>query len=82
MWINHLPAVLWANRITIRYTTGYLPLRRMFGQDALLPIKLQNLTWNMADWIQGIEDTTSLIAASARQLEQLPEDIDAAVQNL
>jgi len=54
----------------------------MFGQDALLPIKLQNLTWNMADWIQGIEDTTSLIAASARQLEQLPEDIDAAVQNL
>jgi hypothetical protein len=70
MWINYLPAVLWADRITVRRTTGYWPFPIMLVQDALLPIELENLTWNTANWIQGIDDTTSLIAARARQLEQ------------
>jgi hypothetical protein len=82
MWIDHLPAVLWADRITVRRTTGYSPFRLMFGQDAVLPIELENLTWNNANWIQGIDDTASLIAARARQLERRREDIDVAIQNL
>jgi hypothetical protein len=41
----------------------------MFGKDAVLPIELENLTWNTANWIQGIDDTASLIAARSRQLE-------------
>jgi len=51
MWIDYLPAGLWANRITIRGTTGYSPFRLMFGQDTVLPIELENLTWNTANWI-------------------------------
>jgi len=54
----------------------------MFGQYAVLPIELENLTWNTANWSQGIDDTASLIAARARQLERQREDIDAAIQNL
>ena len=82
MWIDHLPAVLWPDRITVRRKTGYSPFRLMFGQDAVLPIELENLTWNTANWIQGIDDTASLIAARARQLERRREDIDVAIQNL
>jgi len=82
MWIDHLPAMLWADRITVRRTTGYSPFRLMFGQDAVLPIELVNLTWNTANWIQGIDDTASLIAAIARQLERRREDIYVAIQNL
>jgi hypothetical protein len=69
MWIDHVPAVLWADRITVRRMTGYSPFRLMFGQDAVLPIELENLTWNTANWIQGIDDTALLRAARARQLE-------------
>jgi hypothetical protein len=82
MWITHLLAVLWADRITVWRTTRYSPFRLMFGQDAVLPIELENLTCNTANWIQGIDDMASLIAARARQLERRPEDIDVAIQNL
>jgi hypothetical protein len=80
--IDHLTAVLWTDRITVRCTTGYSRFRLMFGQHAVLPIELENLIWNTGNWIQGIDDTVSLIAARARQLEQRQEDIDVAIQNL
>ena len=70
MWMDHLPAVLWADRITVRRTTGYSPLRLMLGQDAVLPIELKNITWTTANRIQGSDDMASQIAASARQLER------------
>ena len=81
MWIDHLPAVLWADRITTRRTTDYAPFRLMFGQDAVLPVELDNLTWNTAHW-QEIEDTSSLLAARARKLERRQEDIGRAVGRL
>jgi len=54
----------------------------MFGQDAVLPIEVENLTWNTANSIQGSDDKASLIAARARQLARRREDIDVAIQNL
>ena len=53
----------------------------MFGQDAVLPVELDNLTWNTTHW-QEIEDTFSLLAARARQLERQQEDIGRAVGRL
>jgi hypothetical protein len=82
MWIDHLLAVVWADRITVRRTTGYSPFCLMFGQDAVLPIELENLTLNTANWIQGIDDKASLIVARASQLDRRREDIDVARQNL
>jgi len=46
MWIDHLPAMLWANSITVRRTIRYSPFHLMFGQDAVLPVELKNLTWD------------------------------------
>jgi len=68
-WIDHLLAVLRAYRITIRHMTGYSPLGLMFGQDAALLMELGSLTWNTANWTQGINDKVSLLAARSRQLE-------------
>jgi len=81
-WIDHQPAVLWRGRITVRFMTGYSHIHLMFGQDALLSIHLQWLTWNTANWIQGINNRVPLPAASAVQPKQWWEDINAAIQNL
>jgi hypothetical protein len=54
----------------------------MFSQPAVLPIELENITWNTANWIQGIYDTASLIVTGARQLERRIVEIDVAIQNL
>lgn len=82
MWIDHLPAAAGADRIVVRHTTGYWPFCRIFTQDVVLPILVENLTWTTANWIQGINDTASHIAARARLLEPQREDIHDAVQNL
>ena len=76
------PVVLWADRMTIRCTTGYSPFYLMGGQDVVLPIELENLTWNTTNWTQGIDDRGSHLSAGARQLEQRREVIDAAMNNL
>jgi len=54
----------------------------MFGRDAILPIELDNLTWNTANWTQGIDYMESLQAARAWQPEWWQEDINTAIQNL
>ena len=82
MWVDHLLAVLWDDRIAFRRTTGYSQLRRMFGHDAVLLTELETISWNTANWTRGIDDTVSLLAARARQLERRREDFDPAIQIL
>jgi hypothetical protein len=54
----------------------------MFGQDPVLMRELENVTWNTTNWIQGIDDTVSLIGTSARQLEEQREEIHVAIPHL
>jgi len=82
MSMDHLPAVCWADRITSRLATGSSPFQLIFAQAAVLPIALENGTWNTANCIQGIHETVSLIAARRRQLERQREDINVAIQNV
>jgi hypothetical protein len=39
-WVDHLAAVSWADRITLRRYTGMMPYRVAFGQECLLPVEL------------------------------------------
>jgi hypothetical protein len=82
IWSNHLPAVFWTDIITIRCTTKYSPSCLIFCRHAVHLIELENVTLNTASGLQGIDNTPSLIAAGARQLERRREDIDVAMQNL
>jgi hypothetical protein len=67
--IGHPLAVLSADRITSRCTTEYSLFRRTVVHDAALLIELVNITSTTENCIQGIDDTASLIAPRARQLE-------------
>lgn len=71
MWMDDLPAVLWADRITVRHTTGYSSSHRMFAQDVVLRIEPGNITWTMTNRTQAIDNRVSLEATIARRLEQL-----------
>ena len=48
-WVEHLPAVLWADRVTTRRSIGFTPYKLVFGQDCLLPVELHATTWAMVD---------------------------------
>ena len=74
---------MWANRITVRRSTGKTPYRVAFGQDCLLPIDVKEGTWAVMDWrsIETSENPTAeLLAVRARQLERKEEDLEEAAQ--
>lgn len=80
-WKDHLNSILWADRTTVKRTTGYAPYRLLFGMDCVLPIEAEIMTWNTTHW-GTVTDTESLLAARARQLERRPEDLARAVESI
>lgn len=38
-WVEHLLAILWADRVTTRRSTGFAPYKLVFGQDCVLPVE-------------------------------------------
>jgi len=37
-WVKYLPLALWADRISVRRSTGYSAFELVYGQDCLLPV--------------------------------------------
>ena len=74
-WVQHLPAVLWADRSTIRASTGKTPYFLLCGSEPVLPIEMKYPTWKILPWDE-VESTSDLIAMRARQLER--RDVDLA----
>jgi hypothetical protein len=57
-WTRYLPLALWADRITVRRSTGYSAFELVYGRECLMPIQLAINSWNVIDWnsIQNRED--------------------------
>ena len=49
-WVSHLHTVLWADRTTIRASTGQTPYEIEYLDRPLLPIKLDVITWSVMAW--------------------------------
>ena len=80
-WLNNLSAVLFADRVTTKSTTGRTPYYLNHGSEAVLPIELQYPTWRVVDF-KNIEGTADLLAVRARQLQQREEDLEEAAHKL
>ena len=63
-WPEHLHSVLWADRVTIRQSTGYSPYQLMYGQQCVLPIELGAWTWAALQW-DKVRTTPELLAIRA-----------------
>jgi hypothetical protein len=49
-WVQNFHAVLWADRIIVRKSTGYTPFYFNVGNEPILPIELDILTWRIFPW--------------------------------
>ena len=82
-WTDRLPGVMWADRVTVRRSTGKTPYRVAFDQDCLLPIDVEEGTWEVMDWrsIETSENPTAeLLDVRARQLECGVEELEEAAE--
>ncbi len=68
--MRHLPLTLWADRISVHHSTGYLAFELVHRRDALLPIDLSLESWSIVDWEGEAEDWESLLKARMRQLDE------------
>jgi hypothetical protein len=76
-WVDNLHAVLWADRSTVKSTTGLTPFYLQCGSEPVLPIELEIPTWRILPW-QEVHTTEDLLAMRARQLQRRDEDMDEA----
>ena len=80
-WVRNLPAVLWADRSTVRTSTGLTPYYICCGSEPVLPIELGVIIWRILTWSE-IHSTADLLAMRARQLQLRDEDLEEATLHL
>jgi hypothetical protein len=67
-WTRYLALALWADRITVRRTTGYSAFELIYGRESLLPVQLAIESWSLVEW-DNVKSRDDLILARMRQLD-------------
>ena len=80
-WVRILPAILWANRLTVRTSTGLTPYYICYGNEPVFPIELEIPTWQILPWDE-IHSTADLLAMRARQLQCQDKDLEESTLHL
>src|SRR5260221_6598123 len=68
-WPSWLGYALWADQITVKRNTGYLPYYLLYGQHPLLPFDVADSTFHVLDWPK-VTNTKELLALRMQQLDQ------------
>jgi transposase InsO family protein len=80
-WPTCAPHVFWADRATIRKSTGHSPFYMAHGVEPLLPFDITLATFLVPDLTCPLS-TATLIATRARQLEMREDDLAAIRDNI
>lgn len=80
-WVQILPAVLWADRSNVRTSAGLTPYYFSCGNESVLPIELEILTWQTLPWDE-VQSTSNLLALRVRQLQRRDKDLEEATLHL
>jgi hypothetical protein len=57
------------------------PYNLVFGQDCVLGVETEAMTWAMIDW-KRVQSREQLLAARARQFERRQDDLEMAASRL
>jgi len=80
-WPLLVPAVCYADAITIRRATGFSPFYLLHGVHPFLPCDLADATFMVTEFKPGMTDD-ELLMARTRQILRMPEDVAKARQIL
>jgi hypothetical protein len=80
-WPAKLQAVLFADNITVRRSTGYSAHYLVYGTDPVLPFDLTEATFLVEGFRRNLS-TSDLLALRIEQLERHPDNIAKAAQTL
>ena len=81
-WVKYLPLALWADRVSVRRSTGYSAFEMVYGRECILPVQFSSLSWSMVDWEGEVRTHEDLLLARMRQLDQRVLAEAQAAENL
>jgi hypothetical protein len=74
-WLKNLHACLWADRTTVRASTGVSPFRFNYGYEPIMPIEEEVPGWSFLKWSE-VKTTGELLALRTLQLQRRDEDYE------
>ncbi|OMJ26287.1 hypothetical protein AYI69_g4028 [Smittium culicis] len=80
-WELMLPKVLWADRVTVKRTTGYSPYELVYGRECLLPVEYNYSTWFTLPWKESMT-TEELLVIRMKQLSEKEEFLKEASKGI
>ena len=80
-WVKFLPLALWADRISVRRSTGCSAFELVHGRECLLRVELSVASWSLIDW-DDIKEREDLILARMLQLDERTLELSQAIENL
>ena len=69
-WPKYVPLALWADRVSVRRTTGYSAFQLVYGRDCLLPVDFIVASWSVVDWEAEVRSREDLLLARMKQLDE------------
>jgi len=81
-WVQYLPLAMWADRISVRRSTGYSAFELVYGRDCLLPIDFSPTSWSVVDWEGEVQTREDLLVARMRQLDEQTLRVSQAATEL
>ena len=76
-WVDLLPYVLFADRVTVHGPTGFTPFYMVYGREAVLPVETQFPTWRTLGWDE-VCDRKTLLELRTKQMLMRDEDVEEA----
>ncbi|KDQ12647.1 hypothetical protein BOTBODRAFT_77139, partial [Botryobasidium botryosum FD-172 SS1] len=80
-WPSLLSAALYADRVTIRKSTGVSPYKLVYGTDPVLPLDLYQATFMVENWPDNM-DRVDLLALRIAQIDKKDALLDQAASRL
>lgn len=77
-WTQHLSAIVWADRTTIK-PSGLSPYEIIYNRRPILPIEAAIPSWRVLNW-KGVNTEEDLLAMRTRMIERRSVDIDHVAQ--
>ena len=80
-WPDLLGLALWADRVTVKRTTGFSPYYLLYGQDPLHSFDMMDRSWHALDW-NKVKSTADLLGLRIKQLSRREEYIGEASERM
>ncbi|KAF0330592.1 pol protein [Colletotrichum asianum] len=78
-WTSVLHTALFADRTSVRSSTGYSPFYLVYGYNPITPIETKSVTWRVLDWSK-VRDAETELLFRIRTFEQLDSDRQTALE--